>query len=84
MRDLVGASPSEISLNVEVITHLCNVNQQNALFEINVLIQFFLCSTCFEHRMFVIRKNILYMQLYMVCFPCNNANSLPRAHPSTW
>jgi hypothetical protein len=81
---LLGASLSEISLNDEVITQLRNVNQQNALFYINVLIQFFLSSACFEHRMFVIRKNILYIQPYMTLFPRNNASSLPRAHPSTW
>ena len=28
---------------------LYNVNQQNAYFKINVLIHFFLPSTCFEH-----------------------------------
>jgi hypothetical protein len=39
-------------------------------FKINVLIQFFLSSTCFEHLMFIIRKTILYMQPYMVYFPC--------------
>jgi len=43
----------------------------------NVLIQFFLSSACFELLMFIIWKTILYMQPYMVRFPCVNASSLP-------
>jgi hypothetical protein len=30
-------------------------------FKINVLIKFFVYSTCFEHHVFIIRKAILYM-----------------------
>ena len=45
-------------------------------FQINVLIQFFLSSTCFEHLMFIIRKTILYMQPYMVGFSYWNYNKM--------
>jgi hypothetical protein len=38
------------------------------LFKTNVLIQFFMYSTCFEHPMFIIRKTILYMQPYRYVF----------------
>jgi len=31
----------------------------------NVLIQFFLSSTCFEYLVFIIRKTVLYMLPYM-------------------
>ena len=42
-----------------IVIQLCNVNQQNAsFFKINVVIQFFVSSTCFEHHVFVIRKTI--------------------------
>jgi hypothetical protein len=51
-------------------TFTFNFYQQNAHFLINVLIQFLLSSTCFEHLMFIFRKTILYMQHYMVCFLC--------------
>ena len=34
----------------------CNVHYQNALFKINVLIQFFLSSTRFEHLIVIIRS----------------------------
>jgi len=37
-------------------------------FIINVLIQPFLSSICFDHLMFIIRNTILYMQLYMLLF----------------
>ena len=46
----------------------CTVIQHRALLKINVLIQFVLSSTCFEHLMFIIRKTILYMRPYMVLF----------------
>jgi len=36
-------------------------------FQIYVLIQFLVSSTCFEHLLFIIRRTILYMQLYMLC-----------------
>ena len=51
---------------------LCYVMSTNIMqtFQINVLIQFFLSSTCFEHLMFIIRKAVLYMQHYMVRFSC--------------
>jgi len=39
--------------------------------------KFFFSSARFEHRMFIIRKTILYMQPYMLCFPCVYASSLP-------
>jgi len=56
-------------------------------FWINVLIQFFMSSVCFEHHVFIIRKTILYMQFFMVCFLCLYVSSLARwkhcrAHPS--
>jgi len=59
-----------------IVTQLCHVNQQNALFKINALIQLFLSSTRFEHLMFIIRKSIFYMQLYVLCFSCIYASSL--------
>jgi len=39
-------------------------------FQINILNQFFLSSTCFEHFTFIIRKMILYMQIFMVPYLC--------------
>jgi hypothetical protein len=56
-------------------------------FWINVLIQFFMSSACFEHNVFIIRNTILYMQFFMVCFLCLYVSSLVgwkhyRAHPS--
>jgi len=44
-----------------------NVTNKVHTFQINVLIQFFVSSTCFEHDVFIIRKTILCMQ-FMVCF----------------
>jgi hypothetical protein len=42
-----------------IVVQLSNVNQQYAHFlKINILIQFFLFSTCFEHHAFVSRKTI--------------------------
>jgi len=58
------------------VIKFCNVNQQNELLKINVLIQFFLSTTCFEHLLFIIRKTIMYMRPYMVCFSCMYASSL--------
>jgi len=61
-----------------VVIQLYNVNQQNArFFIINVLIQFFVSFTCFEHHVFISRKTIctcsllwyFFMQKCMfVCF----------------
>jgi len=46
---------------------LCYVMLTNKMqFEIDVSIQFSLSSTCFEHLMLIIRKTVLYMQLYML------------------
>ena len=45
---------------------LCNVNQQKCTFKINVLINFFLPSTCFKHLMFIFKKILLYIQPYIV------------------
>jgi len=39
-------------------------------FQINVLIQIFMSSTCFEHHVFNIRRNICQCSFYMVCFSC--------------
>lgn len=36
----------------------------------------FLSCTCFKHLMFIIRKSLLYMQLYVVCFSRIYASSL--------
>jgi len=33
-------------------------------------------STYFENLVFIIRKTLLYIQPYMVCFPCIYASSL--------
>jgi len=41
-----------------VLGQLRNANQQTRTFQINVLIQLFVSSTCFEHPVFVIRKTI--------------------------
>jgi len=49
---------------------LCDVNQHNAHFQIDVLIQFLVSSTCFELLTFIFRKIILHMQPYMLCFSC--------------
>ena len=38
-----------------IVIQLCNVNQQMHTFQINVLIQFLVSSTCFEHHVFIIR-----------------------------
>jgi len=54
------------------VIQLCNVNQQNAHCQINVLFQFFLSSTYFKHLMFIIRKTLkkedlnVYAVLYCV------------------
>ena len=57
------------------VIQLCNVNQENALLKINVLIQFFLSSTCFQ-LMVNIRKTTLYMRPCRVCFSCICASRL--------
>jgi len=41
-----------------IVIQLCNVNQQMHTFQTNILIQFLVSSTCFEHHVFIIRKNI--------------------------
>jgi len=52
-----------------IVIQLCNVKEQNAhFFKINVLIQFFVFSTCFEHHVFIIRKTIRTCSFYMLCF----------------
>jgi hypothetical protein len=48
-----------------VVIQLWNINQQNALFQINVLIQFFLSPKCLEQIMFVIRKTICSFICYV-------------------
>jgi hypothetical protein len=49
---------------------LCNVNQQKAIFKS----MFYFNSSCLLHvstqLMFIIRKATLYLQPYMLCFPC--------------
>ena len=50
---------------------LCNINQRNARFKINILIQFF-SSTRFENLMFITINTILYMKPYIACFTCTN------------
>ena len=45
-------------------------------FQIKVLIQFFLSSTCFEHNAFVIRKIICTRSFIIVCFSCIYVSSL--------
>jgi len=45
-----------------IVIKLCNVNQQNARLKlIRILIHWFLSSTCFEHRTFIIKS------LYCTC-----------------
>jgi len=53
--------------------HMTNVSSNNVRHSVtktfsNVLIQFFLSSTCFEHLMFIFRKTIFYMQFYRTFF----------------
>ena len=71
------------------VIQLCNVKQQMHTFQINVLIQFFLSYTCFEHHVFITRKAICRMQFFYGRFLCIYVSSLAggriyRAHPSTW
>ena len=47
-----------------IVIQLCNVNQQMHTFKINVLIQFLVSSTCFEHHVFIIRKTICTCGFY--------------------
>ena len=71
--------------------YLSNINLQMHTFQINVLIQSLVSSTCFKHHVFIIRKNLLYMQFYMLWFSCVYVSSLAggsvcsilkyRAHP---
>jgi len=68
---LVSPIPTCVRLTRVVFTPVdksCNVNQQNALFKISALFQFFLSSICFEHIMFIIRTTTLYVQPCMLCF----------------
>jgi hypothetical protein len=51
-----------------VVIQLCNVNQQMHTFQINVLIQFLLYSTCLEHHVFIIRKAICTFVFYGMFF----------------
>jgi len=41
-----------------IVIQLCNTNQQMHTLQINILIQFLVYSTCFEHHLFIIRKTI--------------------------
>jgi len=57
-------------------------------FQINVLIQFLVSSTCFEHRVFVIRKTTCTSSFLTVCFSWIYVSSLdvhilPPARPIT-
>jgi len=47
-----------------IVMQLCNVNRQMRAFQINVLMQFVLSSTCFEHHVFIIRKAICTCSFY--------------------
>ena len=58
-----------------VVIQLCNVNQQMHTFQINVLIQFLLSSTRFEHQVFIIRKAICTCSFYGM-FSCVYVSSL--------
>ena len=44
-------------------------------FYINVLINFFVSSTCFEHHVFIIRKTICVC-IFNICFSCVYLSSL--------
>ena len=39
----------------------------------NVLIHFFLSSTCFEHLMFVTRKTLLYSTFSFIWYVCHGS-----------
>ena len=54
---------------IVIYSYVMLTNKIN-VFKINVLIQFFLFSTCLEHVMFITRKTILYIQPYLVHFSC--------------
>jgi len=45
------------------------------IFQINVLIEFLMSSTYFEHHVFIIRKTICICN-FMVCFSCIYVSSL--------
>jgi len=63
--------------NTGIIMHVMLTNKVHFL--INVLIQFFLSSTCFEQLMFIISKTILYMQPYMACCLYHQQNYIVHA-----
>jgi hypothetical protein len=52
------------------------LNTKIHIFQINVLIQILLSSTCLEHRVFITRKIICTCSFLMVCFPCSYVSSL--------
>ena len=52
-----------------IVIQLYNENQQTAHF-LNVLIQVFVSSTCFEHHVFIIRKTICTCSFYGMFFKC--------------
>jgi hypothetical protein len=54
---------------------LCNVNQQMHTFQINVLIQFLVSSTFFEHHCSSSGRPFVHA-VFMVCFPCIYVGSL--------
>jgi len=47
---------------------VCDVNQQKYALQINVLIQFFLSSTCLEHLTFIVRKTIQYCTVHAALY----------------
>jgi len=48
--------------------YLCNVNQQIHTFQINVLINFLVSSSCFKHYVFIVKKTIVHAMLYGMFF----------------
>jgi len=69
-----------------IVTQLCNVNQQyvHIFFKFNVLIQFYVSSTCFENHVFIISKKICTCSLVWYVFMrlCKQSSSwMYRAHP---
>jgi len=51
-----------------IVIQLCNVNQQTHTCQINVLIQFLVSSTSFEHQVSTIRKTISTCSFYDVFY----------------
>jgi len=47
-----------------IVIQFCNVNQQMHTFQINVVIQFLVSSSYFEHHVFVVRKTIYTCGFY--------------------